>query len=123
MRSSHWVGSSAATAVATTNAKARQLQLLGTLRIVVHVLGCFVRPGLHSGSSRLARHQRGEEITSINRRGKLTMSDDIVSQLSRRNDGSAWIALWDHVAGTRVHDCDAVSAASDVGSTRQCRGR
>src|ERR1700738_1579019 len=100
MRWSHWVGSSAATAVATTIARASQpnRSLLRTLRIVVHVLGWFFRPGRRrSGGSRLTRHQGGEEITSIDGRGELTVSDNIVGQLSGRNDGSSRDGIGDYV--------------------------
>src|SRR5262249_7097786 len=49
--------------------------------------------------SRLASHQRGEEITSIYGRGKLAVSDDIVSQLSGGEDGPSRTSLWNDVAG------------------------
>src|ERR1700733_5340050 len=89
--------------VATAMARAIQLarSLMRGLGIVIHVLSWFIRPGGRSGSTRLARHKGGEEITSIDRRGKLTVSDDIVGQLSGWNNGSPRQRFRDHIAVVR----------------------
>src|SRR6266702_593848 len=108
-----------AMAVATTIAKASQpnRSLLRTLSIVVHILAWFFRPRRCSGSSRLTRHQGGEEITSIDRRGKLTVSDNIVGELGRRDDGAARNDFRDDVPVWSIHHPQAVGALSDTRGT------
>src|SRR5437764_1093591 len=118
MRSSHRAGSSAATVVATTIARASQpnRSLLRTLSIVVHILGWLFRPGRSCGSSRLTRHQGGEESTSMDRRGKLTVGDNIVGELGRRDEGAARNDFRNDVPVWSIHHRPAVGALSDTWS-------
>src|SRR6185437_15889435 len=64
-------------------------RLSRVLRIVVHVLGCLLRPIGSTGGSRFARHEGGQQIAPGDGRGELTVGDDIVGELSGRHERQA----------------------------------
>src|SRR6266545_916723 len=119
MRSSHSRGSSAATATALISSANRPeknrwlLRLVNILRSVlacgrrlggigVVIIGAFRLIGTTAGS-RLARHERRQEITAIHRRREFAVREDEIRKLGRRHErGVRLDSLGNHVGAVIV---------------------